>query len=171
MKNIKLKILLVVILTTIFYGIYNKPEIKKDEGFAQILMIENGKTECIKGYCPSTKLSETCFNLSPNKKVNQLFEEYFKDCNVRKHMYAFGQAESGGKAVKHNRGLNRDGSIDFGFMQINSIHKPKNESLKDFENRMYNLEENIKMAQKIYEMQGFRAWSTFNNKKYLAYLK
>lgn len=80
MKNIKLKILLVVILTTIFYGIYSKPETKKDEGFAQILMIENGKTECIKGYCPETKKQIT----------NKISSEEFR----KNHLKKLGNLES-----------------------------------------------------------------------------
>lgn len=86
-------------------------------------------------------------------------------------MYAIAHAECKGKQICNNKGLNRDGSIDFGYMQINSIHRDKNESVASFEKRMYNLEENIKTAKKILDMQGLKAWSTYNNKKYLAYLK
>lgn len=62
-------------------------------------------------------------------------------------------------------------------MQVNSIHRNKGESIAHFEARMYNLEENIKLAAKVYKERkaivgdGFTAWSTYQNKKYLAYMK
>jgi hypothetical protein len=36
--------------------------------------------------------------------------------------YAICMAESGGVASKDNAGLNRDGTVDYGLMQVNSIH-------------------------------------------------
>lgn len=104
-------------------------------------------------------------------------KEYFADCEAAKTIYAIAHAECKGKQFCNNRGLNKDGSVDFGYLQVNSIHREKGETVAHFEKRMYNLEENFKLASKIYKDRekingdGFTAWSTYNNKKYLAYLK
>lgn len=92
-------------------------------------------------------------------------------------MYAIAHAECKGKQVCNNKGINKNGTTDFGYLQVNSIHRDNGETLAQFEQRMYNLEENIKLASKIYLEResitgnGFEAWSTYKNKKYLAYLK
>ena len=92
-------------------------------------------------------------------------------------MYALAHAECKGKQICNNRGTNKNGSVDFGYLQINSIHRSKGETINQFEQRMYNLEENFKLASKIYLERkaltgnGFTAWSTYNNQRYLAYLK
>lgn len=86
-------------------------------------------------------------------------------------MYAIAHAESSGRQVVHNRGLNRNGTVDFGYFGINSIHREKGETVAQFETRMYDLEENFKLAQHVLKIQGITAWSTYNNKKYLAYYK
>lgn len=110
-------------------------------------------------------------NLSKNPKVSYLFKKYFPEPEVAKVMRAISLAESNGNERIHNKGLNRNGTIDYGFFGINSVHKNKGESLDHFEKRMYNLEENFEMASKILKMQGFKAWSTYNNGAYLYYIK
>lgn len=77
-------------------------------------------------------------------------------------------AESGGKADIDNAGTNRDGSVDYGLMQINSIHADmvggNLEALRDPAT-------NIKIAYSL-SRQGtdWTAWSAYNNGKYLKYL-
>lgn len=110
-----------------------------------------------------------CYILSKNPKVNHLLEKHFT-CDEAKIMYAIAQAESRGKAVAVNKS-NRNGSIDFGYFQINTVHKPKNMTVKEFELAMYNLDKNFEYADKVLDKQGFTAWSVFNNKRYLAYIK
>ena len=112
---------------------------------------------------------------SPNEKVNKLLAKYWSDLGCEK-VYTFwriAQVESNGKQVIHNRGLNRNGTIDFGWCGVNTIHRNKGETIANFEKRMYDLEENIKLCRAIYDNRdswdtdGFNAWSTFNSKKYL----
>jgi len=66
-----------------------------------------------------------------------------------------------------NSGLNRDGSVDYGLFQINSIHADmvggNLESLRDPAT-------NIATAYKVYAARGWNAWSTYNNSKYQKYL-
>jgi hypothetical protein len=51
--------------------------------------------------------------------------------------------------------INRNGSIDCGIMQINSIHGYDCEWLKNPKN-------NIEVARKIYDKQGLQAWASYN---------
>ena len=82
--------------------------------------------------------------------------------------YAICMAESGGVANKDNAGLNRDGSVDYGLMQINSVHADmvagNLESLR-------NPQTNIKIAYSLsHHGTDWTAWSTYNNGKYLQWL-
>ena len=52
--------------------------------------------------------------------------------------------------------LNRNGSKDCGLMQVNSIHGYDCEWPKDVDN-------NLRVARKIYDTQGVTAWSSYNN--------
>ena len=115
---------------------------------------------------------------SKNQKVNGLLNKYWADlgCEKLKTFWRIAQAESGGQQVIDNRGLNRNKTIDFGWCGVNTIHRRNGESILAFEQRMYNLEENIRTCRAIYDdraswdTNGFKAWSTFNNKKYLKFI-
>jgi len=107
--------------------------------------------------------------LSPNKQVSQLFKKYFPKQEEARIMRAISLAESHGKQTAVNT-KNRNGSIDFGFFQINTIHKKKGETVAQFNQRMCDLEANFKEARRILDTQGLTAWSTYTNKKYLTYL-
>lgn len=77
-------------------------------------------------------------------------------------------AESGGIAHRDNAGLNRDGSVDYGLMQINSIHADMVggdlESLRD-------PEVNIRVAYSLSRGgTDWTPWSAYNNGKYLKWL-
>ena len=78
-------------------------------------------------------------------------------------MLAIMYAESNCRANLDNTGLNKDGSVDYGLFQINSIHGYDKNDLMDpaF---------NIDVAYKIYKSQGLRAWSVYNSGKYLNYI-
>ena len=77
-------------------------------------------------------------------------------------MIAIAKAESGmnPKAVNHNR----NGSIDTGLFQVNSVHGYDGLSLFD-------PEKNIEAAREIYDKQGIQAWASFNNGSYQKFLK
>lgn len=68
-------------------------------------------------------------------------------------MVAIARAESRFKPDAIN--INRDGSVDIGIFQINSVHGYDREWLKDVRN-------NLTAAREIYEKQGLTAWATFN---------
>lgn len=114
-------------------------------------------------------IANECFNISKNPELNRLLKEYFKECRLAKTMWAIAQAESSGKqfAVGHND----NGSLDGGWLQVNTIHKRKGETNQQFIDRVHDLEENIKEAKKVYDKQGLTAWVQYNNKNYLKYMK
>lgn len=74
-------------------------------------------------------------------------------------------AESHGNTQAYN-GSNYDGSNDAGLMQINSVHVTSGLSDKD----RYDPVKNMSAAYAIYKGSGFKAWSTFNNGKYLRFM-
>lgn len=77
-------------------------------------------------------------------------------------------AESGGVASKDNAGLNDDGSVDYGLMQINSVHADMvNGNLESLRNPQIN----IKIAYSLsHQGKSWTAWSTYNNGKYIQWL-
>lgn len=82
--------------------------------------------------------------------------------------YAICMAESGGKASIDNAGVNRDGSVDYGLMQINSVHADmvggNLESLRDPAT-------NIKIAYSLSKGgTDWTPWSTYNNGAYKKWL-
>lgn len=87
--------------------------------------------------------------------------------------YAVCMAESGGNPTIDNAGLNRDGTVDYGLMQINSIHADMVGG--DLES-LRNPEVNMRVAYSLYQgamrrdQPGFQPWSAYNNGKYLNYL-
>lgn len=113
---------------------------------------------------------------SKNNEVNLLLNKYFKTCSEVKTIWSIAQSENRGKQIGINKN-NKNGSWDCGWLQINTVHRNKGESFQSFCDRMHNLEENIKMASKIYNDRkrltgdGFEAWVTYNNDLHLAYLK
>ena len=72
------------------------------------------------------------------------------------------KAESGCRPQANNAGTNTDGTTDCGILQVNSIH---GYSCSD----LYNPEFNIQVAHKIWLGQGYKAWSSYNNKHYLRF--
>ncbi len=165
---------------------FQKPKTQTEE-FKQILFVdENGKVECYKGYCPEMESktltikpkiplrlnvldkNEYYHRLSKNPEVVSLFKLYFPKIEEAKIMRAISLAESKGKKIAINR-KNRNGSVDSGFFQINTIHRKKGEDKETFVLRMHNLEANFKEARRILDTQGLQAWSTYNDKKYLAF--
>lgn len=82
--------------------------------------------------------------------------------------YAICMAESGGVASKDNAGLNRDGTVDYGLMQVNSIHADM--VAGDLES-LRNPQVNVKVAYSLSKGGAdWTPWSVYNNGKYLAYL-
>lgn len=83
--------------------------------------------------------------------------------------FAICMAESGGVASKDNAGLNRDGTVDYGLMQVNSIHADM--VAGDLES-LRRPEVNIKIAYALSKSgTDWTPWSVYNNGKYLAYLR
>lgn len=89
-----------------------------------------------------------------------MVDQYDWDTEI---MLAIMYAESSCRPNLDNTGLNKNGSVDYGLFQINSIHGHNPEDLMD-------PEYNIKAAYKIYKSQGLRAWSVYNSGRYLKYL-
>jgi lysozyme-like protein len=72
-------------------------------------------------------------------------------------------AESGGDPNAY--GVNTNGTSDAGLLQINSIHI----DLISLDDR-FNPTLNVAAAYEIYKGSGWRAWSVFNNGRYLKFL-
>lgn len=85
---------------------------------------------------------------------------------------AIAMAESGGRATARN--TNKNGSVDIGLWQINSVHRgafglPKD--LQAFEAFLTNPNNNAKAAVAIKKVQGWNAWVAYKNNKHLPFLK
>jgi hypothetical protein len=57
--------------------------------------------------------------------------------------------------------VNNNGSVDFGFMQVNSIHLGEEVKIS----QLVNCKENIDVAYKIWEKSGWTAWTAYNKMK------
>lgn len=77
-------------------------------------------------------------------------------------------AESGGKAAIDNAGTNTDGSVDYGLMQVNSIHADMVGG--DLES-LRNPQVNVRVAYSLsHQGNDWTAWSAYNNGKYRKFL-
>lgn len=74
-------------------------------------------------------------------------------------MIAISKAESGMRpdAIGHNR----NGSIDVGLFQINSIHG---------EDNLTDVDKNLKVARRIYDTQGLNAWVAYQKGMHLKFM-
>lgn len=105
--------------------------------------------------------SENVSPLTPDQQY--LCNLFGKDCVTALAIF---RAESGmsNKAIN----VNSNGSVDFGCMQINSVHF-KNIDVSKI--NLLNCQDNIDVAYKIFKQQGnFTAWSAYNNGAYKKYL-
>lgn len=75
------------------------------------------------------------------------------------YMAAIALAESGGNPHAENH--NKNGSIDRGLWQINSVHGKQS---------TFNVAENARAAVAIRKKEGLKAWSTYNNGAYTQFL-
>lgn len=103
---------------------------------------------------PEPSYSGPCDHYRP------LIESYDWPADI---MLAIMQAESGCNPTARNT-ANTDGSTDTGLLQINSIHGIDPEAL-------LNPTANVRAAYRIYQSQGLKAWSVYNNGKYRRYLQ
>lgn len=99
-------------------------------------------------------------NFGRCEEFRKLVEKYPWNTDT---MLAIMQAESNCNPRADNTGLNKDGTNDKGLLQINSIH-----GFSDAE-RLDPIR-NIDIAFKIWQMQGYKAWSAYSNGSYLRYL-
>ena len=82
-----------------------------------------------------------------------------KDVDI---MYAIAKAESSLRSEAIN--INKNGTIDRGIFQINSVHK-------DLPNeKAFNWIENTKYAIKMMKRQGYRPWVAYNSGAYIKHL-
>ncbi len=87
------------------------------------------------------------------------------DWDVRTAL-AIMRAESGCDPNATNR-ANYNGTVDRGLFQVNSIHSAKVNGNLD---SLYNASTNVSVAYRIYLGSGWRAWSVYNNGRYLQFL-
>lgn len=152
-----------------FYGIHQdflqlKQDAKENEYFDE--GYEKGRFDQLN----DSATEEGCLSsISKNPEVNILLQKYFGDCEDAKEMWAIAQAESSGAQLIMHK--NTNGTLDCGWLQVNSVHKNKNESQIQFCQRMGNLEENVKLAKEVKDKEGWGAWVQYKNGNYLKYLK
>lgn len=102
----------------------------------------------------SSKVANRC------EEFREIVEKYPWNSKI---MLAIMRAESGCNPRSDNTGLNRDGSNDKGLLQINSIH-----GFSDAE-RLDPIR-NIEIAFRIWQNQGYQAWSAYSNGSYLKFM-
>lgn len=80
-------------------------------------------------------------------------------------MIAIAMAESGGRFDINNAGTNRNGTVDYGAWQINSVHRP------DLD-RVYDPYYNAQQAWRVHTDlgQGYGAWSAYNAGKHTQFM-
>lgn len=78
-------------------------------------------------------------------------------------MLAIARAESNCNPRSDNTGLNINGTYDYGLFQINSVHGYSR-------NILANPAKNTEIAFKIWQLQGYQAWSAYNNGTYLKFM-
>lgn len=80
---------------------------------------------------------------------------------------AISQAENGTRQCDRVSKPNKNGTVDYGVFQINTVHT-KRISVEDLKD----CRKNIEFAYKLFKEQGnWSAWSVFNNQAYKRYLK
>lgn len=97
------------------------------------------------------------------QQLERLWVQAGGDPKVAPMMAKIAIRESGGRAHINNAGLNKDGSVDYGLWQINSVHGYNPQKL-------YDPKFNAKAAVSIYKSQGPKAWATYNpaiDRKYI----
>jgi len=99
--------------------------------------------------------------LTPDQQY--LCNKFGKDCRIALAIF---RAESG--LNKKALNVNKGGSVDFGCMQINSVHLQNIDTDKV---NLFNCQNNIDVAYQIFQQQGnFSAWEAYTNGSYKKYL-
>jgi cell wall-associated NlpC family hydrolase len=96
-------------------------------------------------------------------QIAQLVKQAGFPQEVHVTMVAIALAESGGR-VEVISPFNSNGSKDYGLFQINSVHGYSGRDLTA------DAAFNTRCAKAIYDRQGLRAWSVYNNGKYQAHM-
>lgn len=91
-----------------------------------------------------------------------LVDQYDWDTNTA---LAVMRAESGCNPSATNK-ANRNGSVDRGLFQVNSVHKAKVGNLDD----LYDPATNVRIAYRVYQGSGWKAWSVYNSGAYKRFL-
>lgn len=94
------------------------------------------------------------------EEFREIVEKYPWNSKI---MLAIARAESNCNPRSDNSGLNTDGTYDYGLFQINSVHGHSRSILA-------NPAKNTEIAYKIWQSQGYRAWSAYNNGSYLKFM-
>lgn len=102
---------------------------------------------------------EAVVQSSPSSEVVRMIEEKFPE--NPKLMVAIARAESGLNPYATNK--NKNGSVDTGIFQINSVHGHDQLELTK-------IEKNIEVARKVYEKQGLGAWVAYTNGSFKKFL-
>lgn len=102
--------------------------------------------------------------IEPAKAQDDLFVKYFGE--LAPTMKAIAKAESGmnDKAISEP---NRNGTVDYGILQVNSIHA---DHVGGDVNKLLDLETNLRVSKEILDSQGLSAWTCWKNGSFKKYL-
>jgi hypothetical protein len=134
---------------------------------------------------PKTQENATQSNTEPNNRAQvlpeilpsveipagDLFDKYFKDQAVT--MRAICQAENGTQDPKRISKPNKNGTLDYGLCQINTIHLWR---VGGDYTKLLDAETNLRVAKEIFDDRsryddGFNAWTTYLHGKHKKFLK
>ncbi|MDQ3816096.1 MAG: hypothetical protein M3362_00210 [Acidobacteriota bacterium] len=80
---------------------------------------------------------------------------------------AISQAENGSRKCDRASKPNKNGTIDYGVFQINSVHLKKGWKLSELKDCY----KNVDYAYEIYKASGWNPWSTYKNGAYKKFLQ
>jgi hypothetical protein len=148
-----------VIIRPTHYSIVRQTEVVQQSKDEPVASEDDGDGVTIE-QDTSVSVSEEGDDPSPSLSIEEKIRKTFPE--EPEVMVAIAKAESKLNPHVVNR-ANKDGSVDVGIFQINSIHGYDEEWLKNEDN-------NIKVARQIYEKQGKNAWVVYWKGHYTEWL-
>lgn len=95
------------------------------------------------------------------QQVTQMFVARGVPRKVAAELGQIAIRESGGRPGINNAGLNKDGSVDHGLLQINDLWRNDPDIKRIGWQNRYNPEANVEMAKVVLRKQGLAAWATY----------
>ena len=156
MKRVLQLALIVLLFATYEGGQKMTEQVQAQPAAVNTTVVENAPSEQTAVVAPTPRPTTGC------EAYKHLVGQYDWDTNTA---MAVMRAESGCKPSATNK-ANKNGSVDRGLFQVNSVHKAKVSNLDD----LYDPATNIRIAYRVYQGSGWKAWSVYNSGAYQRYL-